>query len=441
ALEAKDSVKETVNNLTTSSSSGTPSSTTSYATMDSAKGIYNPSVSSSGSYNSAASTTPIQSQSTQHTSSSTPLTEKVKAPVVGAASALGAAAVGTAAYLGDKASEAKGTFNKKDTSTHNTPNVAHNNNNTYATSTPIDNPMTKTATKPVVAEPAIAHSPSLDTFHTGTAATNPFSSTDSSKITPSSSRPMTEKASAPVGAAAAGTAAYLGHKATDANNTHNTTSSYNPNTASSRNNNAAPTSYTNPSNTNIPAYGKTSTTAPYPSTTTTHPSTATTHPSTATTHPSTATTHPSTATTHPSSTTSTGTAPIMAAATAPQMANTHHTSAKPNEAKAAGTNPAGIPASYHGSIPKTGPDEEVVWVKTVTTTDYYDDGTPKGRADVVDRHQEAIDPKSYATVKDNQTVYNNKDQHQNQEHHNQEHHNQEHQNQEHMNQRGAGRHL
>ncbi|KAF9122738.1 hypothetical protein BG015_005476 [Linnemannia schmuckeri] len=482
ASEAKESVKETVSNLTTSSSSDTPSSTTSHATMDSARGIYNPSVSSSASYNSAASTTPMQPYSTHttthHTSSSTPLTEKVKAPVVGAASALGAAAVSTAAYLGDKASEAKGTFNKKDTSTDKTPNVTHNNNNnnnTYSTSTPMDKNTTyphttKPDAKPVVAEPAIAHSPTLDTFQTKIAATNPSSSTDSSKFTTPSSRPMTEKASAPVvGAAAAGTAAYLGHKATSAensahnvsapsNNTHNTTS-YN-NTAptsytSSHNNNAAPTSFATSSNTNIPAHEKTSTTTPYPSTATTHPyatathpstatthpSTATTHPSTATTHPSTATTHPSTATTHPSTTTTSGTAPIMAAATAPHMTNTHQTSATPTETKAADTNAAGIPASYHGSVPKAGPGEEVVWVKTVTTTDYYDDGTSTGRADVVDRHQEPIDPKSYATVKEGQTVYNNNDQRQNQEHHSQEHHSQEHMNQEHMNQRGAGRHL
>ncbi|KAF9920117.1 hypothetical protein FBU30_010106 [Linnemannia zychae] len=65
------------------------------------------------------------------------------------------------------------------------------------------------------------------------------------------------------------------------------------------------------------------------------------------------------------------------------------------------------PAAYRGSIPQCGPGEEVVWVKTITTTDYYDDGTPAGRADVVDRRQETINPRDFATVKDGQTVLNN----------------------------------
>lgn len=454
ASEAKESVKETVNNLTTSATSDTPSSTTSsYATMDSTKGTYNPSVSSSTSYTPPASANaPTQSQSTyttppvqpahttapyHHTTTSDdsrPLTDKVKAPAVGAASAMGAVA---AAYLGNKASP----------STHQTtPNVFNNNinNNTYSSSTPMNTPMAKTATSTTasdstpaaafaepmiqtttsainpVTEPAIVRSPTLDTYQTKTTTTNPSSSLDSHNAVTSSSRPMTEKFSAPaVGAAsalggtAAGTAAYPGNKATDSkssakdpahsmftpssNNTH-TTTSYNPTNTSSYNApNTAPTSYTTPSNTTIPAYEKTTTTKTYPSST------------------------------------ATSSAPIIAAASAPHMSNTsadtttHHSSATPNELKAAHTIAAGIPASYHGSVPQAGPGEEVVWVKTVTTTDYYDDGTPTGRADVVDRHQEAIDPSAYATVKDGEKVYNSNDQNTHR--------------QEYKDQRGAGGHM
>ncbi|KAK5823489.1 hypothetical protein F5H01DRAFT_334584 [Linnemannia elongata] len=233
---------------------------------------------------------------------------------------------------------------------------------------------------------------------------------------------MTEKSSAPVagtasafGAAAVGTGAYLGNKPMDSKNSVNdsahtmstpsanthTTTSYNPTNTSSYNApNTAPTSYTTSSNTTIPAYEKTTTTNTYPSTT------------------------------------STASAPIMAATSAPHMSHTgvnttnpnQLSSATPNELKAADTIAAAIPASYHGSVPQVGPGEEVVWVKTVTTTDYYDDGTPKGRADVVDRHQEAIDPRTYSTVKDGEKVYDNNDQYMRQQ-------------QEHQDQRGAGGHM
>ncbi|KAK3844992.1 MAG: hypothetical protein J3R72DRAFT_436677 [Linnemannia gamsii] len=37
---------------------------------------------------------------------------------------------------------------------------------------------------------------------------------------------------------------------------------------------------------------------------------------------------------------------------------------------------AAIPESYHGPVPNLQPGEEIVWVKTVTTTDYYDDNSP-----------------------------------------------------------------
>ncbi|KAG0200723.1 hypothetical protein BGX28_006292 [Mortierella sp. GBA30] len=48
------------------------------------------------------------------------------------------------------------------------------------------------------------------------------------------------------------------------------------------------------------------------------------------------------------------------------------------------------PAStYHGDVPKAGPGEEVVWVKTVTTTDYYDPGNARESVgDVVEKSAE-----------------------------------------------------
>lgn len=399
--------KETARNA----SLGTPSSTTSsYATMDSTKGTYNPSVSSSTHSTShtspAAATASIQPQvahATHHTTtntSSAPLTEKIKAPVVGAASAIGAAAAGTAAYRGNKASE-----NNMPVSSNMTPT-----SNTYSTSTPIDaplakptaysttadpatqhaiadpmikttissiNPVTKSeeikaSTVTPVTEPAIVHSPTLDVYQTTT--TGNKHSSASNVDTPmatntSSSGPMTEKATGPgigaaaaVGAAAAGTAAYLGNKDSDAKNTTKETTKETTHTMSTPSNNH-------------------------------------------------------TSTTYPSNTT-TATAPIMAAGSVPQMTiNTtksqhqqHDPSATANEIKTADNIAAAIPASYHGAVPKVRPDEEVVWVKTVTKTDYYDDGTPTGRADVVDRHQEAIDPSTYSTVKDGQVVYNNANQ-------------------------------
>ncbi|KAF9547782.1 hypothetical protein EC957_007728 [Mortierella hygrophila] len=487
ASEAKESVKETANNLTTPSApSVTPSSNSSYATMDSSKAYYNPSVSSSTSYTSPASaTTPIQSRSTNTTApiqsqsanynttgstNSHPLTEKDKAPVAGAAAAMGATAAGTAAYLGYKASEAKEPVKG-----------SSNNNNTYSTSTPMNTPTVKTpgytsardatpatassdpmiqttpsAIKPVtkaeeikaspvtpVTEPASTRSPALGPYQTKATTTNPSSSLDSRNVTTSSSRPMTEKASAPVlGAAALGTAAYLGNKATatDANNSNKmftpsanntrTTASYDPTNISSYNTpNAAPTSYSISSNT-APTYTTPSNTAPtsYATPSNTAPTSYTT-PSNTTipAHEKSTTTR-----TYPS-TSATTAAPTMAAASVPYMSNTSantnapYSSATPNERKSADITAAAIPASYHGSVPQAGPGEEVVWVKTVTTTDYYDDGTSTGRADVVDRHQEPIDPRAYATVKDAEKVYDNNDQHMHQ--------------QEHKDQDSTGRHL
>ncbi|KAG0282769.1 hypothetical protein BGZ96_000136 [Linnemannia gamsii] len=401
ASERGSEAKDTSHNT----SSGTPSSTASYATMDSTKGIYNPSLSDSTHSSSyaplAPATLPIQSHDT-HTHPTTN-----KAPLFGAA-ALGTTAAGTAAYLGNKSS---GDKESKETV------------NPYSSSTPGDAPLDKSTGYMATAQPAAQHPMAESMNKTATSATNPFSKAEeikASSITPatdpaivrstpldtfhtashvdsptgintSSSRPMTEKSTAPlvgasaVGAAAAGTAAYLGNRASETKNTthdmstpSNTSTSYNP-----TNTNTLTSSSYNPANTNI----NTHTSSSYPSSTTT--------------------------------------APIMAAASLPKMAtNTsttqqHLPSTTASEMEATDTTAGGIPASYHGTVPKAGPGEEVKWVKTVTTTDYYDDGTSTGRADVVDRHQEAIDPSAYATVKDGQTVYNSDDQ-QHQQHNQQE---------------------
>jgi hypothetical protein len=35
-----------------------------------------------------------------------------------------------------------------------------------------------------------------------------------------------------------------------------------------------------------------------------------------------------------------------------------------------------VPADYHGPLPQVAPGEQVVWVKKVIQTDYYEDGEP-----------------------------------------------------------------
>ncbi|KAF9286372.1 hypothetical protein BGZ74_001295, partial [Mortierella antarctica] len=47
---------------------------------------------------------------------------------------------------------------------------------------------------------------------------------------------------------------------------------------------------------------------------------------------------------------------------------------------------AAIPATYKGPIPTVNPGEEVIWVKTVTTTDFYDDEA----AGIVDRNGDVV---------------------------------------------------
>ncbi|KAG0012198.1 hypothetical protein BGZ82_002694, partial [Podila clonocystis] len=61
---------------------------------------------------------------------------------------------------------------------------------------------------------------------------------------------------------------------------------------------------------------------------------------------------------------------------------------------------AAIPATYKGPIPTVNQGEEVIWVKTVTTTDFYDDeaaGIVDRNGDVVSTQQDVLAPNAYAT--------------------------------------------
>jgi len=66
--------------------------------------------------------------------------------------------------------------------------------------------------------------------------------------------------------------------------------------------------------------------------------------------------------------------------------NVHVSSAAPGQTTTSTTTTTEAPDNYSGPIPHTGPGEEVVWMKTVTTTTYYDDD---GYTDV-DANQEGM---------------------------------------------------
>ncbi|KAG0331230.1 hypothetical protein BG000_011100 [Podila horticola] len=71
---------------------------------------------------------------------------------------------------------------------------------------------------------------------------------------------------------------------------------------------------------------------------------------------------------------------------------------------------AAIPATYKGPIPTVNPGEEVIWVKTITTTDFYDDETAgilDRNGDVVSAQQNVLTPNEYATARDGTTTYTN----------------------------------
>ncbi|KAF9275389.1 hypothetical protein BGZ74_004038, partial [Mortierella antarctica] len=271
-----------------------------------------------------ASTSDLAMRKTSTTSSSSsvssrPLSEKITAPVVGAAATVGAAAAGTSAYMGNMAKDAKdAVVDSSNTSTYSSKSVPP---------TPYSTPVVNTTSTyaPATTLPAVER----------TTAKTTSTTTDLS-------RPLTTKITAPVtgaaatvGAATAGTAAYMSNKAKD---TMDAATGGNAHNGSS--------------------YITTTTTGTTPAPTTYSKTTPTT------------------------ATSSLGTTP-MQVKSADKIA---------------------IPASYKGPIPKAGPGEEVVWVKTTTTTDYYDTAKRVDtNGDVVETHQNVLDPNSFQTEHDNVT--------------------------------------
>ncbi|KAG0280301.1 hypothetical protein BGZ96_001611, partial [Linnemannia gamsii] len=71
---------------------------------------------------------------------------------------------------------------------------------------------------------------------------------------------------------------------------------------------------------------------------------------------------------------STNTAPILAATAAPLVTQGRRSQERSHVDKITTT----APKDYQGPLPQLQAGEEIVWVKTVTTTDYYDDKSPPG---------------------------------------------------------------
>ncbi|KAF9369323.1 hypothetical protein CPC16_004601 [Podila verticillata] len=258
----------------------------------------------------------------------------------------GAAATGTAAYLGNKAKYAN------DPVTDSTNKLAHGTQQTTAASYSTPSKTTLAHTTPAVNSTGAYSAPAVE-------------KTTMTPIGPL--RPPTDKTTAPalgassaVGAATAataGTAAYMGSKARDSKEGATGTTP-----ASAYNASSYPTTTT----ATTPAVSSYSTKPPV--------------------------------NTSSAYTTATSGAPAPATGTYPKVATTPSSS---------GATPV-IPASYKGPIPKAGPGEEVVWVKTTTTTDYYDtDKGPDTSGDVVESHQDVLDPNSFQTEHDNVTKYVN----------------------------------
>ncbi|KAG0040003.1 hypothetical protein BGZ82_005815 [Podila clonocystis] len=364
--------------------------------------------------------------------SSHPVSEKVTAPIIGAATTVGTAAAGTAAYMGNKAKETKdAVVDSTNTSTY---------SNKSATPTPYSTPVVNTTSSyaPATSLPAVER------------------------------RPLTEKNAAPVvgaaatvGAAAAGTAAYIGNKAKNAkeavissgNNLnhghqHTTTASYTTPAAKS-------SSYTTPginaSSYSTPTVEKTNVTTTGPSRPMTEKITAPVAGAAATVGAAAAgtaaymgskakdakdastgtgsaynsssytTTTPLTTptvssySTHPtpmntsSHTTTSGSIPAPAPTSYSETTTTSSSGVNAMQVQSDKiADKIAIPAAYKGPIPKAGPGEEVVWVKTTTTTDYYD--TDKGvdnNGDVVETHRNVLDPNSFQTEHDNVMTYVN----------------------------------
>ncbi|KFH65902.1 hypothetical protein MVEG_08005 [Podila verticillata NRRL 6337] len=326
AKDAKDDVVDSASNLTNSTKSTTPP--TPHSTPIANRTSYTPS-SVPAFENTANKTTTAEP--------SRPLAEKITAPVAGAA------ATGTAAYLGNKAKYAN------DPVTDSTNKLAHGTQQTTAASYSTPSKTTSAHTTPAVNSTGAYSAPAVE-------------KTTMTPIGPL--RPPTDKTTAPalgassaVGAATAGTAAYMGSKARDSKEGATGTTP-----ASAYNASSYPTTTT----ATTPAVSSYSTKPPV--------------------------------NTSSAYTTATSGAPAPATGTYPKVTTTPSSS---------GETPV-IPASYKGPIPKAGPGEEVVWVKTTTTTDYYDtDKGPDTSGDVVESHQDVLDPNSFQTEHDNVTKYIN----------------------------------
>ncbi|KAF9576120.1 hypothetical protein EC968_000188 [Mortierella alpina] len=267
------------------------------------------------------------------TSPKRPLAEKVKAPVVGAAAAV--------AGLGNKVKETVS-------------NVTHRRSSIDASKATATSPRTGTATMGATMPSTTSHSA------TQTTTTPPVTSTGGTGPTVTSSHAMPT-----IGAA---TAAGASMAARDMSHSRDM-SSQGTMARDNNNNNNLHTSSAAPAMTTAYAtpMATTGTTAPKAN----------------------------------FSTGSVGTASALGAATAATAAHDAHSPSAPNyvhghnntmnthnanlstpatasnklgadEIAVADKIAAAIPTSFHGTVPKAGPGEEVVWVKTVTTTDYYD---------------------------------------------------------------------
>ncbi|KAG0099331.1 hypothetical protein BGZ93_008045 [Podila epicladia] len=379
STKAKDAKDAAVDSTSTSTCSNKSVPPTPYST---------PVVNTSSTYAPATTLPAVERTSVKTTGitaePSRSLSEKITAPLTGAAATVGAAAAGTTMYLSSKSKDGK------DTAVGTTSNLAHSSKPTAHTTTTYS-----TLSANVINPPAIEK--------TNTATAKPF-------------RPLTEKVTAPVvgaatavGAAATGTAAYVGNKVKDAKDT--AVGSSNNLTHGQR---TTTTSYTTPAanaSYSAPAIEKTPVTTAHSRPLTekiTAPVVGAAAAGTAAYMGNKAKDAKDTATSgnaHNSSSYTTTTTTGTPAPTA-YSKTTSSSGAAPVLAKSA--DKIAIPASYKGPIPTAGPGEQVVWVKTTTTTDYYD--TDKGEdknGDVVETHQNVLNPNSFQTEHDNVTTYVN----------------------------------
>lgn len=386
----------------------------------------------------------VTTTTAEHTGPSRPLTEKVTAPLVGTAA-------GTAAYMGAKKDGAKGS------TTHVNTTDGHSASE-YGPADPKDLHMGVTAATMAVPDSHTTTSVPVD--HTATiehhdaSEYGPANPKDLHLDYPTMIRPL----GAPIAAAAAGAAAAVGAKemnkepktTTTSHTTHtpapaahvesvkpvvaptatsnSTTTTQKPIVAPVVN--VAPTSTTHPTTTTKPSPVLT---APHPvipvtsnakTTTTTQnnaaPLAAATVAAAAAPTAASAYRNTTTPTTYnnpvPPGANTTTSSSYPTTNTTPGLNNTltsssvRRSSASPGEIDSADKIATAIPATYKGPIPVVNPGEKVIWVKTITTTDFYDDeaaGVIDRNGDVVSTQQNVLTPNAYATARDGTTTYTN----------------------------------